>query len=341
SLWVSNCVLDRLEGHMNRLQCTLIALVGSSVPLLGCSPAPPDAPGTVSESKSALTTPGNKPFRPPGVPNDFHPTPDGWFHPSCVVSIGADEKLHWGRKRIERADGTHRPFNDCQFPIYNRDGSVRHASPNGWIPPAAPNGWQESLYIDDGTAWTGLEESWYVPNYPPAGRVGQTDYMFPAFTPDNGSYILQPVLGYMGGIDGRYHAFPAECCLGGNFATGPTMIFDPGVFTGGAVYTEARVGGDPHTWIVNMWGAGNYSELDILGLNETWQRYYYQAALEVYDDPNCSALPGSGYSEYTMDFYYSSSNCLHPALFVYQGDNCSYGGHYSCDGVDLDWRTFN
>ena len=129
--------------------------------------------------------------RPAAVPLDFVPTPNGWFHPSCIIEVREDEVVR--DRRIERADGTKRDIARCKHPHYDRRGSAVFSDN---VAPTV-NGW--AAHAEDITPpveW--LSATWVVPSSP-SSNVGQRVYLFPGLEPAaTGDTILQPVLAWNG-----------------------------------------------------------------------------------------------------------------------------------------------
>src|SRR5947208_1707077 len=73
------------------------------------------AESDVSVAPGAVAVRADDPTKPAVVPNDYVITPFGYFHPSCVQSVGTSEKLH-SDGRIMRADGTARTVAACAYP---------------------------------------------------------------------------------------------------------------------------------------------------------------------------------------------------------------------------------
>lgn len=103
------------------------------------------APGAVNASAASAPLVGRPGERPAGVPADFVPTPNGYFHPSCMVTLRDDEVL--GRDLILRGldGGVRRSVAPCAYPHYTRLGRaiapVDIAAPPspGAPPPACSN----------------------------------------------------------------------------------------------------------------------------------------------------------------------------------------------------------
>ncbi len=129
--------------------------------------------------------------RPSNVPSTYRPTPSGWFHPDCIISMTEDEKIAPDGSIADRATGAFvRAVSPCQYPQYDANGNTVVTGNDGIRPPA-------HSWIVDGQAGVGdmdfISANWTVPPNP--GGSGQTLYFFPAFLPPSEDQLLQPVLG--------------------------------------------------------------------------------------------------------------------------------------------------
>ena len=132
--------------------------------------------------------------RPENVPADYLATPSGWFHPSCVIELGEEEKLDVNGNVVGRRDGLlRRSRSRCVYPRFDRYG--RQVLSNHPNPPPTVNGW-----LVAGAAFAGAMEfisaNWIVPANP-NNISGQILYFFPGLEPSpTYDEILQPVLGW-------------------------------------------------------------------------------------------------------------------------------------------------
>ena len=165
--------------------------------------------------------------KPPGVPDDYVATPNGWRHKSCVIEVGADETV--GPHHLERAGGGRRAFGRCQHPAYDRAGA-----PLG--PPTHEpqvNGWVASINSTAQGAITSLGADWIVPPTPSSAQ-NQTLFFFPGVEPAaTGDVILQPVLAWNGFGDHAWTIASWACCKDGNvFNSSPVGVASGHKLTG-------------------------------------------------------------------------------------------------------------
>lgn len=118
--------------------------------------------------------------RPANIPLDYLATPSGWFHPSCVIQLGEDEKLDLRGNVVGRKDGMpKRLVSRCMHPRFDPKG--REVTSNDSNPPPAVNGW-----IVGGGAFGGtmdfISANWTVPSNP-RNVAGQTPCFSRASSP--------------------------------------------------------------------------------------------------------------------------------------------------------------
>ena len=121
---------------------------------------------------------------PAGVPADYVITPNGFFHPSCVVTLARDERLDPDLV-IRTLDGASRAFvAPCAYPRFDLHGrTIDTGTPTSGSPPdpagpiepagAAWDGYPV-LYSYTGSSWGAyLSDTWVVP--PPPTDVANLD----------------------------------------------------------------------------------------------------------------------------------------------------------------------
>jgi len=127
------------------------------------------------------------------IPANYVRTPNGYFHPSCVVQVEDDEVLFPGEK-IRRPDGSDRTIAPCAYPALDL-----HGHPLDGLVRTNPSvsGWQMDAELDNVTV-SEISASWTVPNTPTntGASPQQVIYFFPGLEPSDQVHILQPVLGW-------------------------------------------------------------------------------------------------------------------------------------------------
>jgi hypothetical protein len=178
---------------------------------------------SANESASDRHPPGllSPASKPAGVPSNYVLTHNGFFHPSCVVTVRSDESV--GSDLVIRGmDGAeHARFEPCAYPSY----SVSGAPPMGKAPHApsvehAPATYDGYIvyYTYEGSlpAGTSLSTQWTVPLAPIDTADQDIAFFNDIVTSAGGGNILQPVLDY-NGEDANHWAIESEnCCISGN-----------------------------------------------------------------------------------------------------------------------------
>src|SRR5262252_937513 len=88
---------------------------------------------------ASLTTVGDlaAPTRPAGVPLNYVVTPNGFFHPSCVIAV-ADSDTVAADGNVVHADGSVSAVAACAYPRFGAQGQrvgegAAQPDYNGWI----------------------------------------------------------------------------------------------------------------------------------------------------------------------------------------------------------------
>jgi hypothetical protein len=313
---------------------------------------------------------GNSPLRsvrrPAGVPSEYVLTPNGFLHPSCVISVRSDEVL--GADLVIRGqDGSeHARVAPCAYPRYSRQGTrVAEASgppfagsPRSRLPrhPAHDtyDGWL--VFFDyEGTIDTGssLRTQWIVPA-PPMNIGDQDIAFFNDFETED--YILQPVLDFSE-LPGQWAIESENCCPSGNDYQSDLVPVSPGdVIQGTVTGTDCDPEGVCSTWTVTTTDltTGMSTVLHTSTFGEVVDELN-PAVLETYDVTSCDMLPANG----EITFYdnvlttqsgapekkpYSFYNCVSGAgcgssVPASLPTDCGYGGSSSGGGYTLLFGT--
>ncbi len=249
--------------------------------------------------------------RPATVPADYVVTPSGYFHPSCIVEVSADERL--GEGGIERKDGSIHPVEKCAFPRFDRQGRrAPIAAPNrplgedegderdggGAEEPFELNHWQ--MYTEkQGLPPLGfISTRWTVPDLPLIER-GVVFYFPGLMAQTTGATILQPVLGSQ---QGQWSIASWNCCLNDVPLHSPHINVSPGdVIYGSVTGTEC----DARTGVCAKWdiltrdettGQSTTLHTTSYGLPMNWA---FSGVLEVWDINHCAGLVPNGEARFT------------------------------------------
>jgi hypothetical protein len=254
--------------------------------------------GTAAATAATLTTVGSvdAAARPAGVPANYVVTPNGLFHPSCVVAMTQGDRLsHEGA--VLHADGrVAREASACQHPRF-----VMHEGAAVAVPPQAQqplfSGW---IAASDSNANVTPPASKMVGNYVvpngPTTNVGQVLYYFPGLEDgQNVITILQPVLAWNGFSDSKWTVTNWNCCKSGTTFHGSTIA----AATGDKIKTSMQgsgCSGDscPNWRIVstnNSSGQSTTFDTQSYGQRFTW---YFGGAKEAYFVTQCTHFPSNG-----------------------------------------------
>jgi hypothetical protein len=291
-------VMARRVLHAARVSCLLAAccvvLAGMSAALAAPGGAPVPRLGPTLSHAAA-----------PGVPQDYVVTPFGYFHPSCVRAIGADERI-LADGRVVRGDGTAAPFSVCRYAHYTSAGMrvAADARPSSAASrPRAPeaNGWVEASWYNDSAPFGGLSADWIVPPAPEV-NVGQVVYFFPGLEDyENVVSILQPVLGWNGFNDSAWSISSWNCCVSGyaNYS-GPVAVAS-GDAIHGVIKGDCPAGQACPSWDIVTRDVATGKQTTLAKTGSYGQRFDWAMAgvLEVYGVSACAHYPKSGYIDFT------------------------------------------
>jgi hypothetical protein len=245
---------------------------------------------------------------PHGVPSGYVVTPNGFFHPSCVHRIEADETLQAGG-RVVRDDGSERRTAPCAYPHYAADGTrlALDAVPplpaaTAGTPPPVINGWVAygHYFLPPAKAAGYIRANMSVPD-PPTVHAGQVDYFFPGLEDaENVITIVQPVLGWNAFNDNGWTIASWNCCQNGETWHSSPVTVQPNVTLEGIVS-----GTSCHDAICDNWKIvtrditnDHDTTLNTSGYGQVFD-WVFGAVLEVYGVSQCSHLPATGSEEFS------------------------------------------
>jgi hypothetical protein len=262
----------------------LLALAAGAL-MVGCTPDEGgDDPVTAAEQPIDVTVP-----RPPGVPVDFVPTPNGWRHRSCVISVGEGESVQ--ADHVLGADGRRRPFAPCGYPAFDRQGG---RLVEGLHQPTV-SGWVASLNSASSGAIGYLAADWTVPSTA-AVRQGQTLFFFPGLEPlATTDTILQPVLAWNGFGDNAWTIASWNCCKSGNvFHSTPVKVSAGHTLTGSMTGSNCSSAGACSSWkiVTRDDTAATQTSFPTTSYGEKLD-WAFGGAMEVYGVNTCTEYPGN------------------------------------------------
>lgn len=247
--------------------------------------------------------------RPAGVPEDYVTTPNGYFHPSCVIEVKNTDtvvSVDAGRA-IRHADGTLDNIAACNYPRYSFRGQ---AVTTGAAEPQV-SGWVEYASITTSTSFGGIIGTWTVPPGPSSNN-GQILFFFPGLEDDTDVVtILQPVMAW----NECYSTNPSNCTdhfSGWSIASwnccydNVELYSSPmGVSTGDLIFGEVFSNCDAGLLSCPSWfvmaedaGKGSTSLTSTSNYGQTFN-WAFGGVLEVGDNPappvvQCGDYPSNG-----------------------------------------------
>jgi hypothetical protein len=302
------------------------------------------------------------------VPADFVPTPNGWFHPSCVIETASGETYDPATATLHGKDGSARTVAPCAYPAYRKNGDVLVAStPTGTAvaggkPTAASaatniSGWViDAENGGDAPAVSLLQAQWQVPSSPPSSGgliylfLGMQDYT-----------LLQAVLTYWYG----WTAGTWDCCYGvenQNILHSTAIAVEPGDWIYGLLQGSgcSIQTGECQSWLVYAYdyATGQASEGSVSSTGQYgyyWQLFgppgsLYAGALQAYYVNSCGQMPASGINFQNVTANMVVTDGPMPASYLGWSiatpapgaSNCSPSGSVSSSGnyasVSLSWN---
>ncbi len=276
----------------------LLGLVSALAFVSACSGANPGAE-EVTKAGEPIVVAGSQPVVGAAgasrvVPEGYVPTPNGWFHSSCIASIDENEHIRDDGKIERRLTGEVRDVPVCKYPPLDKNGRPVEPGSNPTI-----DGWIEAGQEANLGALSNLSATWVVPPAPASTGDGQVIYLFPGITPypltSSTNFIMQPVLEWAGG---QWTATSWNCCVSGTTFHGPSVNVNAGDTIFGSI---AGTGCDTTTGICSTWniltedattGASATLATSAQGNVMGWA---YGGALETYYVNTCSDLPNASF----------------------------------------------
>jgi hypothetical protein len=317
--------------------------LGAALGLSGATALADDA--QQAPRRSRLLSPKNKPA---GVPADYVLTHNGFFHPSCVVTVQWDEVT--GDDLVIRGrDGSeHTRFSPCAYPRYGRDGQPAR---DPHLPPvhAAPVLYDGYIvyYAYDGSLPLGptLTTDWTVPLAPKKVNGQDIAFFNDIVTSAGGGDILQPVLDFNGEVQNHWAMESEHCCiLGNDMQTTPVNVNVGDKIRGIVVGSNCATSGVCQNWSVTTTdlttgGTTTLNTTAPMGVPNGVS----PGSLETYGVTSCDMFPASGELAFTGNQLTSAEGTkeLKYRLLILDGanaevpTNCGYAGLTSGDNYTL------
>jgi hypothetical protein len=307
--------------------------------------------------------------KPAGVPSNYLLTPNGFFHPSCVIAIRSDEV--WGSDLVIRGrDGSvHDRILPCPYARYSRQGTAIemesasaprgsasiHPGPSASThhPHDTYDGWLV-FYDYYGSVDTGssISTEWAVP-LPPSNVGAQDIAFFNDF--ETYDYILQPVLDFSE-LPNQWAIESENCCPSGNDLQSSLVAVSPGdIIQGLVTATDCDAAGVCTTWTVTTTDltTGMSTVLNTNAAGEAAVELN-PGVLETYDVTSCDMLPANGEITFENTLTNAAGVTVHkPYTFYNCADtdgcdagipaslptDCGYGGFSSGSRFTLTFGT--
>jgi hypothetical protein len=232
--------------------------------------------------------------RPHGVPLDYVVTPNGLFHPSCVIEVAEGERVS-ASGDIVRRDGSLAKTGACTQPRFVANGStVQRVEPNeqpafdGWVADSNSN--------SNVTPPAKKMVATFVVPSGPTTKSGQVLYYFPGLE-DGGAVqtILQPVLAWNGFGDSRWTMTNWNCCKSGKVFHGSTIAVNTGDKIKGSMIGANCSNGVCPNWTLKSVdkNTGQSTTFNTEGYGQSFD-WYFGGAKEVYGVSQCSQYPANG-----------------------------------------------
>jgi hypothetical protein len=252
--------------------------------------------GPATAGNNALTKVGDlsEATRPHGVPLDYVVTPNGLFHPSCVVAVADGERVAANGDLVRR-DGSVAKASACSHPRFVARGSaVQRVEPNeqpafdGWVADSNSNS-NVTPPAKKMVATFGVPSG-------PTTKSGQVLYYFPGLE-DGGAVqtILQPVLAWNGFGDSRWTMTNWNCCKSGKTWHGSTIAVNTGDKIKGSMIGANCTNGVCTNWTLKSVdkNTGQSTTFQTEGYGQSFD-WYFGGAKEVYGVDRCSQYPANG-----------------------------------------------
>lgn len=267
--------------------------------------------------------------RPSLVPRNYVPTPNGWFHPDCVIEVSEDDTVNDDGTISNQSLGARR-VQTCNTPRFDREGKV--VVEGALAPPPTVDGWVASASTTSLGPIRYVHAQWTVPPAPKT-RTGQVVYYFPGLeSSTNVKSILQPVLGWnQGGIAGWTLA-SWNCCVSGTTQHTAFIKVTGSVVSGDIGGNNCNSAGVCNNWQIVSYDHGSQRSVTLnttaFGVALNW---IFGAAFEAYGVTSCNQYPGTSslFSGFYINKAPSGAHVATPAWSPWVGSGLSPACGYS------------
>ena len=308
-----------MKYRMPLIVTIAVAIAGCSAPLdsspaNGADPASPVASAPVANAAANGARPAN-------VPPEFQITPQGYFHPSCLVEVHHGERVGEDGNII-RADGSVRQVPACTTPSYDRAGIQRstgaihgsmHVEQKVSTGPLGPLSPLPRIPVGN-TVAPGISHAWLADlsttlenvtffstqfKVPPAPykKKDQVVFFFNGIEPSDNSAIIQPVLQWNWGSWSNRWSIASWYYIDDAHAYHSTPVdVNPGDTLDGYMYPGSN------SWNIVMNVNGAYSNDLVANTGTKNFDWLFGGVLEVYGIDSCDELPDQPFEFFSNQY---------------------------------------
>ena len=251
------------------------------------------------------------------VPVDYAPTPNGYYHRSCVHPLESGATVD-ASGQVTQADGSETTLAPCAYPHLILAAHAQSATGPSYTPPGS---WVMDSIATSSAPVTRMTANFTVPDAP--ATVGdQVIFFFPGVRPADGSSVLQPVLQWGSGSAaggrvkaGRWRSWACAAVSGGSCPYSTLLNVKSGDKLYGEIDGINCAAGGCANWTITTTDqtTGETTTLNASGLTEPYV-LLFGGVLESYNVNTCADYPTAGKEVFTdTHFYDADGNLLSPA----------------------------
>ena len=244
---------------------------------------------------------------PRNVPSDYVITPDGYFHPSCVNVVAADESVD-AHGNIVAANGRVRTMSRCAYPHYAPNGTrlsgdiLPRLSAFAAGTDAVINGWVVTgQYLQPRSAPARFLAAKMTVPPGPSVQSGQVLYLFPGLEDnENVVTIVQPVLAWNGFNDNGWTVASWNCCRNGRALHSAPVAVSTGDTIQGRMIGVRCTNGSCALWSIlsSDVTSGKSTTLNTSSYGQVFD-WVFGGVLEVYGVSQCGEFPNATTEDFT------------------------------------------
>ncbi|HEY3520159.1 MAG TPA: hypothetical protein VGK80_03855, partial [Rhodanobacteraceae bacterium] len=240
-------------------------------------------------------------------PSNYVITPDGYFHPSCVNAVAADESVD-AQGNIVAADGRVHTMAPCAYPHYAPDGTrlsgdvLPRLSAFNAGTDAVINGWVVTgQYLQPRSAAARFLAAQMAVPPGPSVQSGQVLYFFPGLEDYESTItIVQPVLAWNGFNDNAWTVASWNCCRNGRALHSAPVAVSTGDTIQGRMTGARCANGSCAVWSIlsSDVTSGKSTTLKTSSYGQVFD-WVFGGVLEVYGVSQCGEFPNATTEDFT------------------------------------------